>query len=171
MKITKCNSDLLKTALAPAGGPAAPAPAQPLGKRDNGQIANSLAKAAERMGMYTFVDEGETYGDETTYYVYCTGKRDEIEIKFVVNAHGNMDGKVNLKKGGDKMFQGGLTLMREIVAAAVRESGIAAVPVGRKVDPLLIMDPDIYRKQAAQHQAGQQPQVPGQQQAPSAEAI
>lgn len=158
MQISKCSSDLLKTALAPAQQ-AAPEP----GTRDNKQVAEAIANAATAMGLIAKVYPNGKFGNETSYAVYCDGRKGEIEIKYFVNAHGNVEGKVYPTTGGDKMFAGGLQLMRSIMADAVRDSGIGALPMKRSVDPLVAMDPNIYRQQAAQHQAGQT-------QAPSAEA-
>lgn len=153
MKISKCSSDLLKTAIAPVSDPG-----KEEGVRNNKQIADAIASAATAMGLVASVHALAKYGQETSYIVYCDGRKNEIQIKYVVNAYGDMDAMVYPKTGGGRMFEGSLKLMREIVANAVRDSGIAALPIGRKVDMPLAMDPNIYRQQAVQRQAPAQAQ-------------
>jgi hypothetical protein len=128
--------------------------------RNNGAIAEALVNAASSLGLDAFaIQTGEENGF-TSFSVICNGKRmrmaqagmgerSDIQITFDVPYTGNMVGKVmhGMESGPADH------VMRQIVAHAVKGSGIAAQQVEREVNPELCMNPDAYAAPGGQVQA------------------
>lgn len=141
MKITKCSSDIVKTAQAEPVAASSNA-------RDNAGIAQAIERAAQDMGLNTNIVSMGKLGEEQGFVVYCNGRRGEMEIKYIINPYGTLDGKV---VKGMEHGDGPMKIMREILANACAESGIAAMPLSRKQDSLLSENPNHYADLAAQY--------------------
>lgn len=161
MKLSKTQSDFLKQVSAqatpPAPAPAAPEEPKTEGLRDSKQIAEAIANSARGLGLKADVQEGFSAGDAKSYTVTCLGERANIEIIFDVPTYGDMVGRV---KSGLERGEGVRKVMRQIVANAVKEGGIAALPGQATFDPLLAMNPNHYKEALAQQQQQQVQQPP-----------
>lgn len=112
-------------------------------------VASALADSAEELGL-TVARIKTEYGMKLS----CVGQRDEngnfdVEIKFDIPVHGNVTGSV--MRGMEGGNNGGLRVMRQIVASAVANDRIIAWQAGRQYDPVLMADPDAYAKQVGQN--------------------
>ena len=129
---------------APAVGEAGPAYQ---GKRDGKSIAEALVNAATGLG---FESGYFSMGDVFHVSVYSRSKagQDDAEIKFSFEIHpfGDMEGSIDrgLEKG-----DGVRKVFRQIVANAVKEAGIVAIPTETDIDTILAVNPNHYKELAA----------------------
>jgi hypothetical protein len=160
MKIVKVSeNEFLKTAFAPADTNGSAADAGPV-DRDGKYIADALSSSAKGLGLsVTVIPSGI---DGKSYAVFCDGRpgadgKSAIKIKFDVHGFGDMEGSI--ESGMQTHGMGVVKVMRQIVANAVQESGIAAIPTNREIDPILVVNPNYYVN-AAKERQGQKQAVP-----------
>jgi len=157
MKIAKSSSDFLNSVTAqaaPAAEPQQQGTAE--GVRDSAEIATAISNAAKGLGLEVDTQEMPIPGNAKSFSVHCTGARAGLEIVFNIYPFGDMEG--NIKRGLEK-GDGARKIMRQIVANAVRDGGIVALPGHAKFDPLLASNPNHYREALSQQQAQQNQQV------------
>ena len=152
MKITGNTSEFFsKLAQAQPAVPATPAagaePAQPQGKRDGKSIADALVKSAEGLGLLAFsLPIGDAILVSCRSRTKTAQEEAEIQFSFTVPSFGDMEGSIDrgLEKG-----DGVRKVFRQIVANAVKEAGIVAIPTQTDIDTVLAVNPNHYRELAA----------------------
>lgn len=155
MKISSINNEFAKTAFSSPSGEL-PLEGDVVDGRNNRSIADALANAGKGMGLSTMITNSGG-----AYVVTCNGRAGEdgnpiVQFIYKVYPVGDMQGYImrGMEKG-----DGALRVFRQIVANAVKESNIAAIPGPAEYDPPLCMNPNHYADLAARYTAGEE--IPG----------